>query len=43
MLANNKSKIPDHELNSLMRMIETRSFEIISKWKERFGETSFYC
>ncbi len=43
MLVNNKSKIPDYELNTLMRMIETRSFEIISKWKERFGEISFYC
>lgn len=42
MLANNKSKISDHELNTLMRMIETRSFEIISKWKERDSAKSVY-
>ncbi len=43
MLAHNKSKIPEHELNVLMRMIETRCFEIISKWKSRFSQVSFYC
>ena len=43
MLSHNKSKLPGHELNILMRMIETRSLEIVSKWQERFGEISFYC
>ncbi|MBQ4332045.1 MAG: DUF4160 domain-containing protein [Spirochaetaceae bacterium] len=43
LMANNRSRIPDHELNTLMRMIETRCFEIMAKWKERFGEISYYC
>lgn len=43
LLANNKSKIPEHELNALMRMVESRYFEIVARWKERFGEVSFYC
>ena len=43
MLSHNKSKLPGHELNILMRMIETRCLEIVSKWQERFGEISFYC
>ena len=43
LLANNDSKIPKSVLNSIMRIIETRSFEIIGKWKEMFGTISFYC
>lgn len=43
LLANNSSKIPAPSLRSIMRIIETRSFEIIAKWKELFGEVSFYC
>lgn len=42
-LANNNSKIPDKILNKLVRLIEPRSFEIISKWQEIFGELVFYC
>lgn len=43
LLANNDSKIPKTTLNAIMRIIETRSFEIMSKWKELFGELKFYC
>ena len=43
LLANNDSKIPKNTLNGIMRIIETRSFEIIQKWKELFGTVSFYC
>lgn len=43
IVANNNSRIPSHTLNQLLRVIEGRSFEIISKWKELFGEISFYC
>lgn len=43
IVANNNSNIPDHALNVLLRVIEGRSFEIISKWKELFGEVKFYC
>ena len=43
IVANNNSKIPSHTLNLLLRVIEGRTFEIISKWKEFFGEIMFYC
>lgn len=42
-LCNNNSKIPQRILSGIMRLIESRAFEIISKWRERFGETVFYC
>lgn len=43
ILENNKSQIPNSLLNNIMRMIESRSFEIFAKWKELFGEIKFYC
>lgn len=43
LLENNSSQIPQAALRGILRIIETRSFEIISKWKELFGEISFYC
>lgn len=43
IVANNNSQIPPHTLSQLVRVIEARSFEIISKWKSLFGEISFYC
>lgn len=42
-LCNNNSKIPEHILNNIMRLIEARSFEIINLWYEKFGEIRFYC
>ena len=42
-LANNNSKLPVVVLNKLLRVIEARTFEIIAKWKEYFGEIKFYC
>ena len=42
-LANNNSRIPSHILNNIMRLLEARYFEILTKWKELFGEVSFYC
>lgn len=43
LLANNDSKIPQTTLNSILRIVETRSLEIIQKWKEVFGTITFYC
>ena len=43
LLANNDSKIPATALKNIMRIIEIRSFEIIGKWTETFGEVKFYC
>lgn len=41
--ANNNANIPNHILNSFMKMIEANSEEIIQKWKQQFGEISYYC
>lgn len=43
LLENNSSKIPTSTLHNIMRIIETRSFEIMAKWKELFNELRFYC
>lgn len=43
LLENNNSNIPAATLKNIMRIIETRSFEIISKWKDLFGCVTFYC
>lgn len=39
----NDKKIPEQILNRLIQMIEAQSEYIISEWKERFGEISYYC
>lgn len=45
VVANNKSRIPQHELNKLLEIIEDQHFFICRKWQEMFGlETlKFYC
>ena len=43
ILEHNKSKIPEALLSNIMRMIENRYFEIMTKWKDTFGEIKFYC
>ena len=43
LLQNNNSHIPERQLRIMMSIIEARSSEIIAKWKETFGEASFYC
>ena len=43
IVASNEARIPHHTLNLLLRVIEGRAFEIISKWQEIFGEIRFYC
>ncbi|MGN1202484.1 MAG: DUF4160 domain-containing protein [Eubacterium sp.] len=42
-LCHNRSQIPERILKNMMRMIEARSVEIISKWYDYFGEISYYC
>lgn len=42
-LCNNNSKIPEHTLRNIMRIIEARSEEVIAKWKSYFGEVFYYC
>ena len=41
-LYNNNSHIPSVTLRNIMRIIEARSSEIISKWRDYFGEVSYY-
>ena len=45
ILANNNSKIPDKDLNSIMETIASNYFYIISKWKEtcQLDDVKFYC
>lgn len=43
ILCNNNSKIPTHVLKNMMEIVEARSFEVIDKWKNFFGEISYYC
>ena len=43
LLANNNSNIPAIALRNIMRILETRSEEIITKWIEYFGEAEYYC
>lgn len=43
LVANNNSNIPKHTLRNITRIIEARSSEVVSKWKEYFGDVSFYC
>lgn len=43
ILEHNNSKIPSSLLNKILRLVENRSFEIISKWQDLFSELKFYC
>lgn len=43
ILEHNKSKVPEALLSNIIRMIENRYFEIMTKWKDTFGEIKFYC
>ena len=43
LLANNNSNIPERTLRNIMRILESRSSEIIDKWIQYFGTCSYYC
>lgn len=45
ILANNKSNIPENELNKLLEVISAQFFLICSEWKRHFvvDEIKFYC
>ncbi len=43
LLCHNKSKIPQHKLNIIMKVIEARADEIIAKWTNYFGQITYYC
>ena len=41
LLANNNSKIADKTLRNIMRILESRSGEIIQKWTDYFGQCDY--
>ena len=48
ILENNKSKIPNHELNALMEVISKHYFLITAKWMEYYNienidDIKYYC
>lgn len=43
VVANNNSKIPLHVLNDILELIELRADFICTKWKEHFGDISYFC
>lgn len=42
-LCHNNSRISEHILRNIMKIIEARSAEIIEKWRAYFGTVSYYC
>ena len=42
-LCNNNSRILQHTLRNIMRLIETRSNDVIQKWIQYFEEIKYYC
>lgn len=45
ILANNNSRIPEHDLRKIYKSIRYNFFFIVNKWKQRFKdcEIKFYC
>lgn len=43
ILAHNKSKINEHILNKVMKIIEARHMDIENQWYKIFDEISYYC
>lgn len=45
ILSNNNSRIPENDLNKLLKSIRYNFFYIISEWKEFYGvdDIKFYC
>lgn len=43
LLCHNRSRIPERTLRNIMRIVEARSPEVISKWIDFFGTDDFYC
>ena len=45
ILANNNSKIPEHDLTKLFKSIQYNFFYIVSEWKNFYGidDVKYYC
>ncbi len=44
-MSNNNSKIPENDLNKIIKAIKSNYFYILSEWKTFYGveEVGFYC
>lgn len=43
LLCNNNSKIPQKQLNSIIKIIEAQSDAVIHLWFSTFGQIRYYC
>ena len=43
LVANNNSNINRHVLSNIVRIIEARVDEVLTKWDAHFGERKYYC
>ena len=43
LLCNNNSEIPERVLGNMLRIIESRSEDVIEKWSKHFNSISFFC
>lgn len=43
ILANNNLQLSRHEINYLIKLISLQTEYICDKWKEEFGNITFYC
>ena len=45
IVSNNNSKIPENDLNKIIKAIKSNYFYILSEWKTFYGveEVGFYC
>ena len=43
LLSNNNSHINPRVLQNILRIIEARNEEVVSKWIAHFGEISYFC
>ena len=43
LLAHNNSHINSNVLQNILRIIEARNEEVVEKWKNHFGEISYFC
>ena len=45
IVSNNNSRIPENDLNKILKSIRYNFFYIVSEWKEFYGveEIKFYC
>ena len=45
ILSNNKSKIPENDLNKILKSIRYNFFYIVAEWKEFYGveDVRFFC